>query len=132
MKEVFKYLIPVRNKHDINKDWKLTVIFYDTKKELYDALNKRNKAFIRLNYPAAHFRGASLLLSADDKSMGIISFQKEEFSVEYIIHESLHAMLNLYKLIGKGDLDKYEERAVSGCATLAAFLIEQFKDRINK
>jgi hypothetical protein len=132
MKEVFKYLVPIRNGAYTNKDWKLTVVFYDTEKELCASYFKKDKGFIRIGGIYANFKGPSVQLDKHDKIIGTISFQKEEFSIEYIIHESFHAMLNLYKIIGKGDLDKYEERAVSGCATLAAFLIEQFKDRINK
>jgi hypothetical protein len=129
--EQFIYIIPIRNEKNSNDDYKIKVQFYDTPKEMYDILYKvKNKTELRIQYPLGFFSNGDLF--SNKQTIGTILFQKEIFTNEIIIHESFHCMVAIYRKINADDFIFNEERIVTGCARLAGFLIEQFKDRITK
>jgi hypothetical protein len=132
MKENFSFIIPIGDKLDSMIEYKLYVNFYETKKEMYDELHKaKNKSELRIFYPSAYFTPV-LFAKASYRNIGTISFSKEKFDIECIIHKSFHCMLEVYRKISPDFLSDYEERIVTGCARLAGFLFEQFENKITK
>ena len=110
-------------KKNPRKVYEIVVKLYDHREEMINDFKKAS-----ISFPDAE----GIFVPAQEKStyVGSIRLAKDCLTVETIIHESMHAGIELNRHMRKTRLNVHEENIVGACADLASTLLDDFKDMI--
>ncbi len=107
---------------NISHTFEVDVWLYDTQKEMLDDYNGMLKGRIKKSGALAIFvPGAS-----NGKYIGSIRLNREQLTIENVIHEAFHAGIETMNHLGRHLSRRYEEKIVSASAQLAEKLVNDY------